>query len=189
VAAVDPARLSIALVHFPVLDRKGREVATSTVSLDLHDLARLARTYGLHAFYTVTPLTSQQALAQRITDYWDKGLGREFNPTRIDALQVLRVAETLDVAVDQLTTELGMRPRLVGTTARRQGEQITFSNLRRSMAEEDGPYLLLFGTGSGFTTELMEQCDHVLEPIDAGGDFNHLSVRSAASIVIDRLLS
>ena len=34
----------------------------------------------------------------------------------------------------------------------------------------------------------MQDCDYILEPVQAGSDYNHLSVRSAVSIILDRLL-
>ena len=37
------------------------------------------------------------------------------------------------------------------------------------------------------TEEVFDKSDYVLEPIGGGGDYNHLSVRSAASIMLDRL--
>jgi hypothetical protein len=34
----------------------------------------------------------------------------------------------------------------------------------------------------------MEQADYILEPIYGPGEYNHLSVRSAVAIILDRLL-
>jgi hypothetical protein len=53
--------------------------------------------------------------------------------------------------------------------------------------EDDTPILLLFGTGYGMTKETMEKFDFILEPIYGAGEYNHLSVRSAAAIILDRL--
>ena len=47
--------------------------------------------------------------------------------------------------------------------------------------------LLLFGTGWGLTVEVLGQADMVLEPIRGVGDYNHLSVRAAAAVILDRL--
>jgi hypothetical protein len=46
----------------------------------------------------------------------------------------------------------------------------------------------LFGTGWGLTEELFDRADFILEPIKGSGDYNHLSVRTAAAIILDRLL-
>jgi hypothetical protein len=50
------------------------------------------------------------------------------------------------------------------------------------------PVLLLFGTGWGLTEEVLAAADRRLEPIQGAGDFNHLSVRAACAITLDRLL-
>jgi hypothetical protein len=39
----------------------------------------------------------------------------------------------------------------------------------------------------GIAKSLLDRLDAVLEPIDARKGFNHLSVRSAVSIAIDRI--
>jgi hypothetical protein len=44
------------------------------------------------------------------------------------------------------------------------------------------------GTGWGVTETILAQADHALEPIQGGTDYNHLSVRSAAAIILDRVL-
>ena len=51
----------------------------------------------------------------------------------------------------------------------------------------DQPYLLLLGTGWGLTEECFASADLILEPIAGNGTYNHLSVRSAAAIMLDRL--
>ena len=55
-------RLAIALVHHPVLDAKGDTVTTAITNLDVHDLARSARTYGCSDYFIVHPITAQRDL-------------------------------------------------------------------------------------------------------------------------------
>ena len=55
------------------------------------------------------------------------------------------------------------------------------------VAGETPSELLIFGTGWGLTREILDRCDDLLEPVRGTGDYNHLSVRSAASIILDRL--
>jgi hypothetical protein len=50
------------------------------------------------------------------------------------------------------------------------------------------PCLLIFGTAWGLSPALLETADFVLAPIEGPTDYNHLSVRSAAAIILDRLL-
>ena len=45
----------------------------------------------------------------------------------------------------------------------------------------------MLGTGWGLTDEIMSMADVTLEPILGPTDYNHLSVRSAAAIILDRL--
>lgn len=56
------------------------------------------------------------------------------------------------------------------------------------LESEEGPFLLLFGTGWGLAPQVFDEVDAVLEPISGVNGYNHLSVRSAASILLDRLL-
>ena len=181
----------IALLHFPVYDRNGKTVATAITNLDIHDLARSTRTFGLAAYYLVTPLERQRELARRIVGYW----GDEQGP-RAEALKTVRIASSLDEVVEEITREAG-RPRVVATAARRRAgrELLGTETLRRQReGETDKPLLVLFGTGWGLCDTVIERCDGVLEPIVRDGgrdgrqdDYNHLSVRSAAAIILDRL--
>ncbi len=44
------------------------------------------------------------------------------------------------------------------------------------------------GTGWGLSDEIFAASGMTLEPIKGCGDYNHLSVRSATAIMLDRLL-
>ncbi len=178
-----------ALVHYPVYNRNREVVTTSLTPIDVHDLARLARTYGIERFFLVTPLEGQRVLVQRIVRYWTDGLGLAYNPRRREALSLVGLAETLDEVRQWLYERWGRPPLMVGTTARHHPKAIDYPQMWQQMAETPAqPYLLLFGTGWGLTDELLDNCPFVLKPIDpSGDDYNHLSIRSAAAIVLDRL--
>jgi hypothetical protein len=45
----------------------------------------------------------------------------------------------------------------------------------------------MLGTGFGLAPAVRERADLALEAIRGIGDYNHLSVRAAASIILDRL--
>jgi hypothetical protein len=47
--------------------------------------------------------------------------------------------------------------------------------------------LLLFGTGWGLTEDVIARAHHRLPPIMGPGTYNHLSVRSAAAVILDRV--
>jgi hypothetical protein len=184
------SRLSVALIHGPVLDRHGREQTTALTNLDVHDIARSSRTFGVATFWIVTPVTAQQEQARAVVGFWEGDDGRRRNRDRADALSVARVCGSLDEAVAAETAALGHAPLLVATSARPQGAT-TYSALRRHL-ETGTNALLLFGTGSGLTTATLARCDLVLAPIvgpvdDHGQSWNHLSVRSAVAIILDRL--
>lgn len=181
------APVNIALVHHPVINKKGETIGSAVTNLDLHDIARAARTYGVHRYYITTPYGDQQQLVQEIISHWQDGYGATYNPARKEALGIVRLADSLATAVDELTTIYGRRPLLVGTSAQPQAETIAFSELQARVASGD-PVLLIFGTAHGLAPELMAMTDTNLPPIQQKAEYNHLSVRSAASIILDRLL-
>ena len=81
--------------------------------------------------------------------------------------------------------ETGLEPILMGTDAAEGERRLSYQDFRKR--EWDRPILLLFGTGWGMTEEIMDQLDYVLDPIRGRGEYNHLSVRSAAAIILDRM--
>jgi hypothetical protein len=166
-------------------------VASSITNLDLHDLARLAISFGLKRYYVLEPLELQARLAQRLMSHWLTGPGADANWTRQVAFQRTKLIQELAQAREEIRQETGAAPRLVATTARKMKKQVGFEKLREKMAaQNDQGWLILFGTGWGLTEEFMEsECDYVLEPILAGAEYNHLSVRTAAAIIIDRLFA
>jgi hypothetical protein len=178
----------IALIHYPVYDRQEQVTATALTTLDVHDLARLARTYGLDGFYVVTPLRSQQALARRLIDHWVTGRGAVFNPTRKEALSLVRMADTLEETLQGIEQEQSRRAQTVATTARRYPSARSYGEMAEMLQKGgDYPYLILFGTGWGLIQDVVEKSNYVLEPLEGKG-YNHLSVRTAAAIILDRLL-
>ena len=184
--------LSIALVHWPVVDKAGSTVVTNITNLDIHDIARASTTYGVKYYYIVNRLQEQLMFVSRVLDHWRTGYGKNFNPMRRTALSPVKTAET----IEQCKEDLGGNPILVTTSARSGPDRIGFSGLREIIWEggsgelADRPMLLLFGTGYGLHEDVMEQSDLILEPIQGmpPEDYRHLSVRSAVSICLDRLL-
>jgi len=179
----------IALLHWPVLGKdKKTPIITSFTPLDLHDVARPARTYEINTYYIVQPLEAQQEIIKRQIEYW-LGEGGEDNPTRRDAVSLVKVAYTLDEVVEDITKKRGREPVLVGTSARVHENTISYRELSNEIQKKERDFLIVFGTGYGIVPDLMETFDYRLEPILGAGDWNHLSVRNAAAIILDRLLS
>ncbi len=184
------ARVYLALMHYPVLNKEGQTVTTSVTCFDLHDIARTALTYGLKGYFVVNPLPSQQKLSRRILGYWKEGPTADWNPTRRDAFQVVRVTADYEETIGAIRQETGKTPRTVITTARPHPERVSFKSLRENLKqEEENPWLLIFGTGWGLSEQFKKQADMVLEPVQGTGEYNHLPVRAAVAIILDRLLS
>lgn len=181
------APLFVALLHEHMRDKGKRTVTTSLTLLDLHDLARSARTFGVESLFVVHPSPSMRHLARRVLDHWDAGPGAEYNPDRKEAFRVLRLVEDLDAVVHAIDLEHGMLPLLVATSAQAGPKSISFTQLREQLAQSTRPVLLMLGTGGGMTPALLERVDLLLEPICGTGSYNHLSVRSACAIMLDRL--
>ena len=179
--------LYIALLHAPVYNKHMETVATSITNLDIHDIARSAATFGVKRYYIVHPAEAQRSLAQRIMGFWQQGFGAEYNPNRQEAFAYVSLAYDLAEVEKEIEREQGRRALRVATDARRYPNTIDYRSLRRRLDETDDPVLLLFGTGWGLIEEVMQSCDLILEPIFGPGEYNHLSVRSAAAIILDRL--
>ncbi len=184
----EASNLYIALVHYPIYDKQRNVIATSITNYDLHDLSRLARTYSLAGYYLVTPLDKQIELMEKIKRHWIEGKGRELHPNRGEALELARFTHSVEDMLHEIEETRGQRPVTVGTTAR-EGYDFVGRDFVRNLLIENKIVVIIFGTGYGLTDELLSSFDHILEPIRGFGNFNHLSVRSAASIIVDRLFN
>ncbi|MFZ5774684.1 MAG: RNA methyltransferase [Thermodesulfobacteriota bacterium] len=180
-------RLAVALVHYPVLNRNGETIGSAVTNLDLHDIARASRTFGVADYFVVTPHEDQQQLVREIVGHWQEGHGATYNPKRKEALSLVRLCGELAECYAALTGRWGKRPTVLATSARVQEKTVPYEEARQRLADGE-PILLLFGTGWGMAPEVMAQVDGLLPPICGPGEYNHLSVRSAVSIILDRLL-
>lgn len=178
--------LYLALVHYPVVNKDGKIITSAVTNLDLHDISRVAKTYGVGSFYVITPLADQKALIQKIVSHWVKGAGSAFNPKRREALELITIKDGLDDVIDHIRKNKGNLPKTVVTSAGNSNRDIRFKRFRE-MLENGTPYLLIFGTGWGLSKQFMDEADYILGPILGNTDYNHLSVRSAAAIILDRL--
>jgi hypothetical protein len=180
--------VAIALVHHPVLDAQGGVVTTAITNLDVHDLARSARTYGVTDYFVVHPIEVQRELVQRICHHWAEGSSGRRIPDRKKALALVRTAASLD----EVYATMGGRDAIEVwvTAARKVGSAIPLTTARARLLGPGKPVLILFGTGWGLAAEPIAAADESLASIRAAADtgFNHLSVRAACAIVLDRLL-
>jgi tRNA (guanine37-N1)-methyltransferase len=179
----------VALMHDEVLLPNGVVGTTSVTSLDIHDIARSAKTYGLKGYFIVTPLLDQQRIARKLLDFWQEGVGVTYNPHRHEALRETRIINSLHETIKAIAEREGQEPLVIATSAQAaQGEKsITYFD-QAKVWQQKRPVLLLFGTGHGLAPAVMERVDFVLLPIQGYTAFNHLSVRSAAAVIFDRWL-
>jgi hypothetical protein len=182
------AHLYLALLHHPVLDKNGQIVTTAVTNMDIHDIARSATTYGARRFYVVTPVRALRALSEKIVEHWETGYGSTYNLTRKEALALVAVEVDLDGTLVAVERESGERPILVVTSARPGPDRISYADLRKRLEAPGPPHLMVFGTGWGLAPEVTARADLRLAPINGPTAYNHLSVRSAAAIILDRLL-
>ncbi|MBW2189361.1 MAG: RNA methyltransferase [Deltaproteobacteria bacterium] len=176
-----------ALVHHPVLDRQGEEVTTSVTNLDVHDIARSARTYGLRGYFVVSPIEAQHPVVQRIVDHWCSGAGKHRFPERGEAIALVELCLSIDDAIAEIEGREGKTPRLVVTSAKSGPDRTSYAEEAERLRTGSQPTLLLFGTGHGLSDRVLLRADVFLEPIVGPTDFNHLSVRAAVAITLDRL--
>lgn len=180
-------KLNVALMHYPMKDKQGDTVTTAVTNLDLHDISRSSRTYGVEKFFVVTPVDAQREIAGRVIKHWMEGFGLTYNPNRSDAFSRTELKVGLLEAVADIEKRHHERPLIIATTARPDKGTVTAAEL--GIIAETKPVLLLLGTGWGFTDDVFELADYVLESIEGASDFNHLSVRAAVAILLDRITS
>lgn len=179
----------IALLHDEVIVQQDGKVGTSSVtSLDVHDIARSGRTYGVKHYFVVTPLEDQKKIVDKILEFW-RHAGIDYNKQRHEAVRLVSLADSLDEAIKAIEQKEGKRPLIVGTSARQEGhaELINYKQQAKVWAH-DRPVLFVFGTAKGLAPQVLQRCDFLLIPVQGFTDFNHLSVRSAVAIILDRWL-
>lgn len=179
-----------ALLHYPVKDREGKTVTTAVTNLDVHDIARSARAYGLAGYFIVTPIAAQRTLVEQILEHWRSGGGAKRIPERSEALSRVRVVGSVEDVREAVRALHGIPPRVLVTGAKPlSGAPLrTHAEERSTLRSTRVPTLIVFGTGHGLAAEVVANSDGVLAPIQPTSDYNHLSVRAAAAIYFDRLL-
>jgi hypothetical protein len=181
--------LYIVLLHYPVYNKEGKIVTTAIANTDIHDIARLAKTYGAQGFYIVNPILEQRNLAQEIISHWREGYGANYNKFRQAAFELIRIKESLPDVLSDIAQESVCVPRTIVTGASFEGDLLKFTELREMLHNSNLTYVLIFGTGSGIAAVVVNMADYRLGPIRGQGNYNHLAVRSAVAIVLDRVMS
>lgn len=177
------------LMHDQVNLPDGTIGTSSVTSIDIHDIARSATTYGIKKYFIVTPLADQQKIIAKLLNFWHTGIGIEYNNNRHEALKNVVVVSSIEDALASIENDEARKPVIIATAAKRykHASRITYYEQEKVWALKR-PVALIFGTARGLSTQLLDSCDYLLEPIEGFSKFNHLSVRSAAAIVFDRWL-
>ena len=181
------AELYLGLVHYPIYNKRMHVIASAVTNFDIHDISRTCRTYDVKRYYIIHPLDVQRDIIKKIIGYWQDGYGRTYNPDRSNALDIVCWQADIEAAAQDIEAQTGKRPYIVTTDARIYPNTVSYGFMRKQLKEGDRPILLLFGTGFGIEAETMSKFDYILEPIYGSCDYNHLCVRSAAAIILDRL--
>lgn len=181
-------KLYLGLVHAPVLNKKGIEVTTSVTNMDLHDISRSCCTFGVKKYFIITPLQAQHEIMGRMLSHWETSRANEYNPDRQEALDLVELQNTIETSMMRIKELEEIDPLLAVTGANFTSSDGDFLELHELSRKQNRPVLLLFGTGWGLPGRITESADFKLGPIHglAADGYNHLSVRSAVAIYLDR---
>ncbi len=179
-----------ALLHNDVVLKDGSVGQSTITSIDIHDIARSSKTYGIKEYFLVTRLAAQSQLAENFLDFWKDDEAACLNRSRAEVLAFVTVKKEIEDCIEHIKKIEGMSPILVVTSSRREiphEHMITFHD-QGKLWREKRPILFIFGTSHGISPEVMNSCDFRLIPLEGLEEFNFLSVRSAVGIVLDRWL-
>lgn len=181
-------KIYLGLVHYPVYNKNNDVVCTSVTNFDIHDISRSCRTYDVKGYRLIVPVDAQKMLTERIIGYWQEGTGGQFNKDRENAFAITRVMDSIEKVIEEIEEKEGQKPVIITTSARIFPNTVSYKTMSDMIFEDNRSYLLLFGTGWGLTDEVMDMSNYILEPIRGNTKYNHLSVRAAVAIILDRLL-
>jgi len=177
----------LVVMHTDVVLPTGEVGETSITSIDMHDIARSARTYGVENVFIVTPLEDQQKIVRRLLTFWQEE-GRAYNMSRQDAVARVELAESFDSVISKIRGKHNVSPCVIATTAHAQYEHTLTYYDQETVWSRHQPVACILGTARGLSNTIIEQSTYVFDPIEGMTDFNHLSVRSAAAVMLDRWL-
>lgn len=179
---------NVILLHDKMHNKEGKIVTTSLTMIDLHDIARSSTTYNINTFYVAHPASALRKLARTLKSHWESGHGSTYNPNRKEALDSVKIVNDLDEAILDLELTYKKFPKLIATSAHQGSDRLAYQDCKKIVSDNTNqPYLLMLGTGWGMSQELLDRADYFLAPINGPLEYNHLSVRSACAIMLDRL--
>jgi tRNA (guanine37-N1)-methyltransferase len=179
----------VALMHTQIVLKGGRVGHSSVASLDIHDIARSSKTYGIKKFFLVSPLKDQQEIVKSFLRFWNSDEGKNYNRSRFDAIALVEPVFSLDEALDRIEEIENKNPILISTSAKQHSTiQNICYNDHKQVWKNNRPILFVFGTAQGLADEVIDRSDFLLEPLQGLTNYNHLSVRAAVAIIFDRWL-
>ena len=171
------------------MNKNDKPIGSALTTIDLHDIARASITFGVKGFYVITPYDDQATLAGQVIEHWTKGVGGTLNPFRKKALELIRVTRTFEDAVHAIEQETEKPVTTIATSAKKLPGSLTTEELKQKLQNNKTAHVISFGTAWGLADEFIDRCDYTLDPILGNTGYNHLSVRSAASIYLDRIIN
>lgn len=179
-----------------MINRLGELVATAVTNMDLHDISRSCRTYDIRGYYIVTPVEEQHRVVGRILSHWQTEQSEKWHPDRFEALSRTKLVKEFEAVKNEIFQAHGEYPEVVLTDASPKLNSVTYPEYRSELEnpKRTKPALVVFGTGWGISDIFYPEVHRILTPVygpkDEGGKegYNHLSVRSAVAIILDRLL-
>jgi tRNA (guanine37-N1)-methyltransferase len=183
----------VVLLHSPVTNRAGEPVTTAVTNMDIHDISRTCRTYEVDHYFLVNPLLEQEKIVQDILNYWKAPRAQTWHPDRAEALMRTEFVATFD-DVKRILSERypGLSVEVAMPDARPLPNQETYAETKARWDQDLslGVKIIVLGTGGGVAESFYPEVNTYLAPIYgplAGAGYNHLSVRAAAAIILDRL--
>ena len=117
----------------------------------------------------------------------------KYHPDRVEAVSLVRMVRSFEEVKTAIRAQHGEDPEVVLTDARPIPNALSYAAYRQVLLDPQRskkPILLVFGTGWGISDSFYPEVDRILAPVygpeGVEGD-NHLSVRSAVAIILDRL--
>ena len=179
----------VVLMHDQIKIEGGSVGTTSVTSIDIHDTARSCTTYGITNFFIVTPLVDQLSIVHTFLGFWQTEVGKNYNESRYKAISRVKTAVSLEAVLQEIQTETGHKPVIITTSAKQLPHAVAIDFYSQGAVwQHNRPVVLLFGTGQGLADAVIEQSDFLLLPVTGMTPYNHLSVRSAMAIILDRWL-
>ena len=182
----------VALLHYPVMNRHGSVVTSAVTNMDIHDISRTVRTYGLSGFYIVTPIMEQHVLVGRILDHWKTGSALKSHPDRVEAVALVQLVKSFAEVKAAIRAKHDQEPEVVLTDAQLLPDSVDYAGMKQELADSarTKPVVFVFGTGWGISEIFYSEVHRILKPIygpEQAEGYNHLSVRAAVAVILDRL--